>query len=61
MTIPCSEEVVESDEIPAHLVEQAKSKRAELIENVADADDDLAELFLEEKPIGAEELAVRPT
>ena len=50
-------EIVESDEIPAGLVEMAKAKRAELIEIVADVDDELAELFLNEQPITNEALS----
>lgn len=49
--------VIESDEIPADLVEFAKEKRAELIETVADVDDELAELFIAEEPISNEALA----
>lgn len=49
--------VRESDEIPAHIVELAKEKRAELIEQVAEVDDDLAEIFLEERDPTAEELS----
>jgi elongation factor G len=55
--------VEESDEIPAHLKELADQKKAELIETVADADDALAELFIEEKPITPSDLieAIRRT
>ena len=47
----CSVDVVESDEIPAAVLETAKAKRIELIEQVADVDDTLADLFLNEEPI----------
>src|SRR4051812_43343641 len=42
------EEIVEID-IPADMMKLAKEKRSELIHQVADVDDQLAELFLEEK------------
>jgi elongation factor G len=41
--------IVEKDEIPADLVEFAKEKRQELIEKLADVDDEIAELFLDEQ------------
>ena len=50
-------EITESDEIPAHLLDFANAKRAELIESVADVDDELAELFLNEEPISNEALS----
>ncbi|GAA94026.1 uncharacterized protein L969DRAFT_101919 [Mixia osmundae IAM 14324] len=50
-------DIVESAEIPAELQTMAEEKRAELIENVAEVDDEVAELFLEEKPVSAEQLA----
>lgn len=37
------------DEIPKDLQSEAKDKRAELIEYVANADEELGELFLQEK------------
>lgn len=43
--------IVESDEIPAELLELAKAKRNELIEQVADVDDQLADIFLAEEEI----------
>ena len=43
------EAVVETDEIPAELVDLAKERRARLIETLADVDDEIAELFLDEK------------
>lgn len=48
----------ESDDIPESIRPFAEEKRQELIETVADADEQLAELFIDEKPIGTEELAV---
>lgn len=50
-------QVRESEEIPAQYLDMAKAKRAELIEQLADVDDELAELFLEERDPSAEELA----
>ena len=41
-----SVEVVESDEIPASTLELATQKRQELIEQLAEVDDEIAELFL---------------
>ncbi|KAL1901375.1 Elongation factor G, mitochondrial [Sporothrix stenoceras] len=38
-----------TDEIPEDLVELAKEKRQELIEKLADVDDEIAEMFLEEQ------------
>src|SRR5690606_6151487 len=46
-------EEYEVEEIPADLVEKAEQYRAELVEAVAEADDDLLEKFL-----GGEELTV---
>ncbi|KAI8589302.1 elongation factor G, mitochondrial [Geranomyces variabilis] len=50
-------EVIRVAEIPAELMDAAKAKRAELIEHVADADDEMAELFLNEEDPTAEQLA----
>lgn len=47
---------VVEDDIPDHMMELAKEKRQELIECVSDADEKLAELFLEEKTPTNEEL-----
>lgn len=49
--------IVETDEIPAELAELVQEKRNELIECVADADDELADLYLAEEPISTEQLA----
>jgi elongation factor G len=49
-----SEPVVE--EIPADLMDIAEFKRAELVEKVAELDDELLEKYLESKPISIEEL-----
>lgn len=48
---------MESDEIPKDLQELVTQKRNELIETVADADDELADLYLNEEPITTEALA----
>jgi len=45
------ENVVESGDVPQDLVPELEAKRAELVECLADADDEIAELFLmEEEP-----------
>ncbi|KAG9123710.1 Elongation factor G, mitochondrial [Ceratobasidium sp. 392] len=44
-------EISESDEIPASVLPLAERKRAELIETLADVDDEIADLFLAEEPI----------
>ncbi|KAH8105537.1 P-loop containing nucleoside triphosphate hydrolase protein [Phellopilus nigrolimitatus] len=49
-------DVVESDEIPVDALALAQEKRTELIGTLADVDDGMAELFLEEKPPTAEQL-----
>jgi elongation factor G len=43
------ETIRESDEIPADLVGLAKERRAKLIETLADVDDEIAEIFLDER------------
>ncbi|PKI83502.1 Elongation factor G, mitochondrial [Malassezia vespertilionis] len=49
--------VCETDEIPADLLALAKEKRTELIEQLSDADDEMAEIFIEEREPTIEELA----
>ncbi|HVJ13956.1 MAG TPA: elongation factor G [Polyangiaceae bacterium] len=49
-------EKVREEEIPAEYAEQAKAARQEIIEKVADVDDQLGEKFLNEEPISVEEL-----
>src|SRR5581483_334681 len=49
-------ENVREDEIPADLKPRAEELRHSLVEAVADFDDAIAEKFLEEKPVGTEEL-----
>ncbi|OCK83467.1 translation elongation factor G [Lepidopterella palustris CBS 459.81] len=46
---PKGEIIVEKDEIPADLVDLANEKRAKLIETLADVDDEMAEIFLDER------------
>jgi elongation factor G len=48
---PNGEKVVESDEIPANLKDLFEEKRNEMIEKLADVDDEIAELFLMEEEI----------
>ncbi|KAF8509856.1 elongation factor G, mitochondrial [Hysterangium stoloniferum] len=50
------ESVLESDEIPADILEFAKQKRAELIESVAEADEALSDLFLTDSEITTADL-----
>ena len=38
-----------TEEIPANMLDEAKAKRAEMIEKLADVDDQIMELFMEEK------------
>ena len=56
-----SANIVESDDIPADTLELAKEKRAELIEQLAEVDEELCDIFLEERqPTVAElEAAIR--
>lgn len=49
-----------SGEIPAEFLEVAKAKRAELIETLAEVDDEIADAWLEEREISGLEIAVRP-
>jgi len=41
--------IKETDEIPANLIELVKERRAKLIETLADVDDEIAEIFLDER------------
>jgi elongation factor G len=53
--------VVEKDEIPANLKDLVKEKRAAMIETLADVDDEIAEIFLNEETPTEEQikLAIR--
>jgi elongation factor G len=46
----------ETLEIPANMLEEAKAKRAEMIEKLADIDDSIMELFMEEKEPSREQI-----
>ena len=48
--------VRESDDIPADVLELAREKRQELIEQLSDVDDEMAEIFIEEREPTIEEL-----
>ena len=48
--------VRETDDIPAEVLELAKQKRQELIEQLSDVDDEMAEIFIEEREPTLEEL-----
>lgn len=50
---------VTSGDIPAEFLEAATAKRAELIETLAEVDDELAEAWLDERDITGLEIAVR--
>ena len=49
-------DVVESDEIPADILDFAKQKRSELIETVAEVDEELSDLFLTDSEITVPDL-----
>ncbi|KAJ3031367.1 Elongation factor G, mitochondrial [Rhizophlyctis rosea] len=49
-------EVVRTEEVPEALMERAQEKRAELVEQLADVDDEIAEIFLNEESPSAEQL-----
>ncbi|TFY76937.1 hypothetical protein EWM64_g7074 [Hericium alpestre] len=50
-------DIVESDEIPAEVLELATQKRAELIEQIAEVDDEVGELFLTDQEVSNTQLA----
>ncbi|KAA1081069.1 Elongation factor G, mitochondrial [Puccinia graminis f. sp. tritici] len=50
-------EIIESEEIPEEILPQVTQKRQQLIETLADCDDTLADLFLEEKEITNSDIA----
>lgn len=52
-----SVDVVESDEIPAEVLELAKQKRSELLEQLAEVDDEIGELFLMDEEVSQVQLA----
>ncbi|KXS21863.1 translation elongation factor G [Gonapodya prolifera JEL478] len=49
-------EVVVTRDVPPELMDLARSKRAELVERVADVDEAVADLYLAEEPVSAETL-----
>lgn len=51
------EDIVE-EAIPAHLLEEAQTRRTKMIERLSDFDDMIAEKYLAEEPIGIDELRV---
>jgi elongation factor G len=54
-------EIIEHKPIPEELKAKAAAKRTELVERLAEVDDEVAELFLMEEPVGADllEAAIR--
>ena len=56
----CRQEVVASD-VPSNMQDLVMEKRRELIEVVSEVDDQLAEAFLSDEPISADELKVHLT
>jgi elongation factor G len=58
LTVSCSINVVESDDIPESVLELAKAKRAELLEQLAEVDDEMGELLImDETPTTAQLVA----
>lgn len=53
---PSGETIRESDEIPAEVKELAEERRAKLIETLADVDEEIAEIFLEEQTPSPEQI-----
>lgn len=51
-------EIVEEDDIPEHLKDLVAEKREELIATLADVDDEIGDLFLNEETPTAEQLHV---
>jgi elongation factor G len=43
--------------VPAGMAEEVAARRAELVEAVANADDDVMELYIEERPVDGDALA----
>lgn len=54
---PSSNTVVESDDIPAEVLEFAKEKRRELIEQLADVDEEMGDMVIMEEDPTTEQLA----
>ncbi|KAG8933508.1 Elongation factor G, mitochondrial [Tulasnella sp. 418] len=53
---PKGVDIVESDQIPADVLENAQAKRTELIETLAEIDDEIAELYLNEEEVTVSQL-----
>jgi elongation factor G len=49
-------EIVREEEVPAEYADAAKLAREEIVQKVADVDDELAEKFINEEPVSVEEL-----
>ncbi len=49
-------EIIRKDEIPVHLVDEAKKRRLLIVETLADFDDTIAEKFLEDGEVSKEEM-----
>lgn len=52
--IAFSIDIVEEDEIPSSLLQEAKDKRAELIEQLAEVDEEMSDAFLNDSPVTTE-------
>jgi elongation factor G len=53
----CRVDVIRTDEIPPSVLELAQEKRAELVEQVAEVDEELGEIFLNDETPSNEQLA----
>lgn len=50
--------IINETEVPENLLELANEKKNDLIEALAEADDELAEMYIDEKEIGPDDLTV---
>lgn len=57
LTLACSNTVVVSDEIPDSVIDFAKQKRRELIEQLADVDEEIGEMVIMDEEPNTEQLA----
>ena len=57
--LPSPREIIKYGPVPEELAAMAKQKRAELIETLADHDEEMADLFLSEQDPTPEQLKVR--
>lgn len=53
---PCSQTIVEKDEIPEEVLDLAKKKRAELIEQLAEVDEQIGDMVIMEEEPNTEQL-----